>query len=268
MNTENLLNGVEATLYIPLVARIFVSEKFPDFFYDKKALSLKQYIPTDRIEKNTIEYFYMASVCRQKTLDQKILKFLEENRRANVVFLGAGLETAYHRINNTEAHFYQVDLPSVIEIRKRVLGSGENESLIAGDMFTLAWTKEPDLSLPTMIVVAGVYQYFDEGKVMAMIREMKASFPKGELIFDATNKKGLELANKYVRSTGNTEAEMHFSVDDPKAFANSTNTRLVDVRGFFDEALKYCRGLKFKTRFYMYFADKLQRTKIIHLRYY
>ena len=45
MNVENLLNGIEDTLYIPLVARIYVSEKFPEFFYDEKALSLKRYIP-------------------------------------------------------------------------------------------------------------------------------------------------------------------------------------------------------------------------------
>ena len=71
MNIENLLNGVENTLYIPLAARIYVSEKFPKFFYDEKALSLKQYIPTNSIANNTTEYFYMASVCRQQTIDKK-----------------------------------------------------------------------------------------------------------------------------------------------------------------------------------------------------
>ena len=36
MNEKNLLNGVEDTLYIPLAARIYASEKFPEFFYDEK----------------------------------------------------------------------------------------------------------------------------------------------------------------------------------------------------------------------------------------
>lgn len=76
MSAENLLNGVEDTLYIPLVARIYASEKFPQFFYDEKALSLKQYIPTDDIKNNTTEYFYMASVCKQQTIDKKVVKFL------------------------------------------------------------------------------------------------------------------------------------------------------------------------------------------------
>ena len=157
MSTKNLLDGVEDTLYIPLAARIYASEKFPKFFYDEKALSLKQYIPTDNIEKNTTEYFYMASVCRQQTIDKKIIKFLEENEQSNVVFLGAGLETSYNRINNKTANFYQVDLPDVIDIRKRVLGNSENEKLIFGDMFALEWIKEIDTQLPTIIVVSGVY---------------------------------------------------------------------------------------------------------------
>lgn len=171
MSVENLLNGVEDTLYIPLVARICISEKFPEFFYDEKALSLKPYIPANLIEKNASEYFHMASVCRQDVIDKNIIKFLEENENCNVVFLGAGLETAYNRINNKTANFYQVDLPGVIDIRKKVLGNAENEKLISGDMFTLEWIKEIDTELPTMIAVSGVYQYFYKEKIVEMIKK-------------------------------------------------------------------------------------------------
>ena len=34
MDKNNILSGVEDTLYIPLVARIYASENFPNFFYD------------------------------------------------------------------------------------------------------------------------------------------------------------------------------------------------------------------------------------------
>ena len=141
MSVESILNGVEDTLYIPLVGRIYATKKFPEFFYDEKALSLESHIPTDSIDKNSNEYFYMASVCRQQTIDEKIISFLKDNPDGNVVFLGAGLETDYHRIGNKTANFYQVDLPSVIEIRKRVLGNGNNENFISGDMFRLDWIK-------------------------------------------------------------------------------------------------------------------------------
>ena len=153
---KSILNGVEDTLYIPLVGRIYATKKFPEFFYDEKALSLDLYIPTKSIEKNSNEYFYMASVCRQQTIDEKIISFLKDNPDGNVVFLGAGLETAYYRIGNKTANFYEVDLPDVIEIRKKLLVNGNNENLISGDMFKLDWIKEIDTRLPTLISVSGV----------------------------------------------------------------------------------------------------------------
>ena len=266
MNEKNVFKGVEDTLYIPLTARIYASKKFPEFFYDEKALSLEKYIPANDIDENTTEYFYMASVCRQYTIDQKIKKFLEKNGLCNVVFLGAGLETSFNRIGNDKANFYQVDLPNVIDIREKVLGNAINEKLISGDMFTLHWIKGIDISLPTMIVVSGVYQYFTKEKILSMIEKMNEMIPKGELVFDATNSAGLKLANKYVKKTGNSDAQMYFSIDRPKEFANETQTELIDVQGFFKEALKTCQNLKFKTKVYMYFADKFHRTFVVHLK--
>lgn len=267
MDKTNLLKGVENTLYIPLVARIYASEKFPYFFHDEKALSLKHHIPENDISKNSNEYSYMASVCRQKTIDGKIMDFLGKNIHSNIVFLGSGLETAYHRLNHADANFYEVDLPDVINIRKELLGNAENEELISGDMFGLDWINEIDVNLPSMIVASGVFQYFDESKIIEMIDKMRLMIPKGELVFDATNSKGLKLANKYVRKTGNLDAQMHFSIDNPTEFSRLTKTKLVEIDGFFHEALKDCRGLKMKTRIYMYFADKLNRTFVVHLKF-
>lgn len=265
MGEINQLDGVEATLYIPLVSRIYVSKRFPDYFYDKRAISLAPYLPVQSIEENSSEYMCFASASRQFVIDQKILKFLRENPFGNVIFLGAGLETAFDRLENERANFYQVDLPSVIAIREKLLGEGKNERLIAKDMFTLDWAKEVDSTLPTMIVVSGVYQYFSKERVVTMVKKMRALFLKGELVFDVTNAAGLKVANKYVEKTGNKNAKMYFSVEEPLDFANETQTTLLGVEGFFKEALKTCKGLKFTTKVLMYLADKLKRTKIIHL---
>lgn len=264
MEKEYLLNGVEDTLYIPLSARIYVSEKFPSFFYDKKSLSLKNINITRDIDNSTNEYFYMASVCRQYVIDKKIKEFLNKNVNSNVVFLGAGLETAYNRIGNKLANFYQIDLSNVINIRKEVLGVGENENLIEGDMFNLDWIDRIDISLPTLIVAAGVYQYFNEDKIVNMIKNMKKSFCNMELVFDATNVKGLSVANRYVKRTGNKNATMYFSVDNPYEFAEKIGMKVISIDGFFKEAITKCKGLKYKTKLFMYFSDKLNRTKVIY----
>ena len=45
--------GVADTLYIPLSARIYVSKRFPNYFFDEKSLELESKIPNDTITKNS-----------------------------------------------------------------------------------------------------------------------------------------------------------------------------------------------------------------------
>ena len=286
------MQGVEDTLYIPLAARIYASEQFPDFFYDEKVMELAKRIDLKNIMENSMEYFHMASVCRQKTIDGKIKDFLKRKQggvgeatqskdrhglylsereespskaKCNIIFLGAGLETAYHRIGNKEAQFYQFDLPDVIKVREELLGQGENERLLSGDLFALEWLKEIDCTLPSLLVVAGVFQYFHKEKILTFLQKLKTLLPDREIVFDATNSTGLKYANKYVRRTGNTNAEMYFGLDDPEEFAKEAGLKLLSVDGFYQDALKYCKGLKLKTKIFMFFSDKLKRTMVVHL---
>jgi len=79
-------------------------------------------------------------------------------------------------------------------------------------------------SLPTLLSVSGVYQYFHEEKIIENIRAMKKLLPEGELIFDATNSDGLKFTNKFVQKTGNLDAMMYFGLDDPEAFSRKCGT--------------------------------------------
>ncbi|MGI6257097.1 MAG: class I SAM-dependent methyltransferase, partial [Anaerovoracaceae bacterium] len=92
------LQGVANTLFIPLTARIFASEKFPEYFYDKKALVLKKHLPDDTIREKSSEYTMMASVARYYNVDHIAKAFIRKHKRCNIVYLGAGLETAYYRL--------------------------------------------------------------------------------------------------------------------------------------------------------------------------
>lgn len=267
MSEERKLGGVADTLYIPLVSRIYVSRRFPEFFFDEKALEMARNIPSDMIEKNSTEYDCMAGACRQYSMDKILSAFLREHPAANVVFLGAGLETAAHRLKNDTARFYQADLPEVIDIRGRVLGKKDNETLVPGDMFDFEWARYLDASLPTLVSVSGVFQYFEKEKVSGFIRAAAEKMPGGEMIFDATDSAGLKYANHYVQKTGNRSAEMRFAVDDAARFADETGTEIVGVYGFFTDALRLLKGLKLITRMFMHFADKWERTKVIHLKF-
>ncbi len=265
MPQERTLAGVPDTTYIPLVARIYVSKRFPDYFRDEQALALESQIPGEAIQANSGEYECMASVARSHVIDGKVSAFLAQHPTGNVAFLGGGLETTWGRVGVPTARCYQVDLPEVVEVRRRAIGQAANEELIAGDMFAMQWASRMDASLPTLLVVSGVWQYFHEEEILAMIADLKRAFPQGELVFDATDTEGLKFTNKYVEKTGNTDAMMYFGLDDPQDFAERAGTDLLSVDGFYADALKLGRRLSLRTRVFMYFADKWGRVKVVHM---
>ncbi|MDR2193380.1 MAG: class I SAM-dependent methyltransferase [Treponema sp.] len=261
------LQGIAHTLFIPLAARVFASKKFPEYFYDEKSLSMEKYIPGDTIQKKSSEYSFMASVARYYNMDNMVKSFIATHQKCNIVYLGAGLETAYYRLNNQSALFYEVDLPEVIDIRRSILGEHEHEILIGGDIFDTLWIHTINKSFPSLLIASGVFQYFTEDKVIRFIANIQANLKDVELIFDATNETGIKYANKYVKKTGNTNALMRFYVNDAVDFARKTDATLIEDRVFFTDARKLLsKKLGLYTRIAMRIVDNKKRAIILHLK--
>ena len=77
--------GVANTLFVPLVARINISKRFPEYFYDPKALELEPMLPDDAT-KGSSEYSNMASVARYYNMDTMVMDYIEKNPLCNVVY--------------------------------------------------------------------------------------------------------------------------------------------------------------------------------------
>ena len=263
-------NGVADTMLIPMAARIYASKRFPEYFYDATALSLEEKIPVgalERIWKSSSEYTMLASVARYYNFDEITRHFIAKHEKCNIINLGAGLETVAFRLQADSTIFYEIDLPEVIEQRKNSLGEKANEKLIGADLFTLEWAEHIDTELPSLLIVSGVFQYFREEKILSFLSDVKKRFPKGELIFDATNEVGIKYANKYVQKTGNTSAQMYFFVNDCSAFARKCGMELIEQRTFYTAARKMLkRKLKLYTRIAMKVCDDGGRTVILHLK--
>jgi O-methyltransferase involved in polyketide biosynthesis len=228
---------------------------------------LEKYIPAGNIQQKSSEYSFMASVARYYNMDAMTKTFISRHPKCNVVFLGAGLETAYFRLNDKNALFYEADLPEVIEIRRSLLGERGNETLIGGDVFDAAWQDKLDKSLPSLLIASGVFQYFTEDKVMRFVADVRAGLKDVELMFDATDETGIEYANRYVKKTGNADALMRFFVNDGNGFARKTDTVLTEERVFFTDARKLLsKKLRLRTRIAMRIVDDKKRAVILHLK--
>ena len=260
--------GIANTLFVPLVARIAISREFPEYFVDEKALDLEPYLP-DGAAKGSSQYTNMASVARYYNMDRMVTAFAKAHGSCNVVYLGAGLETAYDRLSSglPGVWWYEVDLPEVITARRKVFGAREHETTIPGDMFAMDWAREVDASLPTLLVVSGVFQYFHEEQVVGFIRSCGKVFPEAEMIFDATSTSGLRFTNWFIKRTGNADALMYFGVDDAGAFAKKCGAELLEERTFFPDALRMLgKRLSFVTRVSMKVAESKRQALILRLK--
>ncbi|MCR4562939.1 MAG: class I SAM-dependent methyltransferase [Bacilli bacterium] len=262
--------GVSNTAFVPLVARIAISKKYPEYFYDKKALELEPYLPKGA-KKGSFTYTNLSSVARYYNFDKIVLDFTKEHEKCNVVYLGAGLESAYFRLREkvgNQVHFYEVDLPDVIKTRREVYGGdNENEILISGNLFDLKWAdKLIDLSLPSIFLVSGVFQYFHEEEVLRFVKELRKRFPGQRFAFDATTTKGLKFTNWFIKRTGNKTSLMYFGIDDVEDFAKKCEITLKSNLVFFTDARKILKGkTDLISKYGMWNCDKEKKAFILVL---
>lgn len=144
------LGVVEDTLFVPMLGRIYASEHCPQIIYDKKALELKEKLPSDLQENGSqSQYTLLASAVRSANMDRFIRSFLKRRPDGVIVQLGCGLETTYYRCDNGRTRWYAVDLPHVIDYRKELLPQSERETYLAGDAFTENWIRQVRTDCPT-----------------------------------------------------------------------------------------------------------------------
>ena len=143
-------------------------------------MELEDYLPDDAA-KGAFEYTNLASVARYYNMDMMVESFIEKHNPCNVIYFGAELESAYFRITEKtalgKAKFYEIDLPEVMDARRKVFGENQDEKLIAGDMFSMDWlAKIEDKTLPTIMLVSGVFQYFMDGDIPGIRMILKTGF--------------------------------------------------------------------------------------------
>ena len=264
------LGVVEDTLFVPMLGRIYASEHCPQILYDKKALELKNKLPSDLIEQNKQnQYTLLASASRSANMDRFIQSFLERRPNGVIVQLGCGLETTYYRCDNRRTHWYAVDLPHVIDYRRELLPELERETYLAGDAFSEDWIRQvrtefPDA--PILVTAGGLFHYFEEHKVIALLR-MLGQFGNMEVVFDTVNKKGMAMMQKkYMKQVGHADAQMFFFVDAAKELAAKigSNAKVIAEEPYYRYIPK--NGLKLSTKVSMAVSDQFKMVKMIHLK--
>lgn len=118
-------------------------------------------------------------------LDQMVGAFLEEHPDATVVNIACGLDTRVYRLDNGQVRWYNLDLPEVIDIRRRFLNEHGRISMIAKSAMNESWAEEiEDPTGEVLVVIEGLVMYLTEADVKKILFIICSRFEHAEIIME------------------------------------------------------------------------------------
>ena len=122
----------------------------------------------------------IAWCVRCKNLDIVIRKYMKKHSKATVISLGSGLETAFYRLDNGKITWYDLELPEVIELRRKLLPEIDRNIYIAKSVFDFSWFDDIKTSRANgnFFVANGVLMYFEEEQIKHLFSALAIRFPE------------------------------------------------------------------------------------------
>jgi O-methyltransferase len=115
--------------------------------------------------------------------------------------------------------WYDLDYPSVVDLRQQLLPPREHCTLIGSDVTDLMWLERIPRDLPVLVIAEGLVPYLTEADARLLLTSIVDAFPAGQLEFDTVSalawrtSKWDPLGRKY-------NAQFHCGFDDPAALAD------------------------------------------------
>ena len=120
---------------------------------DEKAVTLVTQMSYDFDQVRKIrmnEGNKVARIMLTREMDRYARDFLSRHPEAVVVHIGCGLDSRFERVDNGQVEWYDLDLPDVIELRRKFIGDeGGCYHLLACSVLEDAWLKAAPSPTPS-----------------------------------------------------------------------------------------------------------------------
>ncbi len=170
------LPGVSATMLITLAAKMLSATDAPDLNYDhSRSREILRELGVDPQRFNLNPSEVRAVVLRSQWFGQTVRRFLERHPTGLCINLGCGLDASFEELEaagDGRFAWIDVDLPNVIEIRRRFYVETACRRIVAGDITnshlfeTLPW----DAGRPAIVVAEGVLYFLQRAQVESLFR--------------------------------------------------------------------------------------------------
>jgi hypothetical protein len=159
-----------------------------------------------------------------------------------VVHIGCGLDARFDRVaeHNNQVEWYDLDLPDVIELRRKLIGDEKGRYHLLGcSVLEPAWLEAVRVHRrrPFLFLAEGVFMYFTEAQVKSLVLTLRDHFPGAELVFDAWRPFEIWLGNFVFGGLlrwGLWSGQELEGWGNPSTSLRSGGIRLLDEWGYFD----------------------------------
>jgi len=232
-----IADPVSQTLLIPLWARAVEQRAPQPLVIDPVATAMVEQVDYDWRQIRLSRGDLVQCVVRLREFDRFVRDFLQRHPAATVVHLGCGLDARFQRVDNGQVHWFDLDLPDVIALRRRLLPESDRNRYLAGSAFEPDWMAQLDRlgSEPVLFVAEALLPYFEEARVKDLVLTLLEQFPGAELVCDVCTPLAVRIDNLHLRFT-RSAARMHWAVKDPRDLeAWGSGIRLVESFCYFDD---------------------------------
>lgn len=177
------MNSVSKTLFIPLYSKSFVSKQ-GIILNDKRAEEIWESEKIEIGHKSKSKWLCYFMAMRSKVFDDWCQEKLNEGKDAVVLHLGCGLDSRVERINSKGHLWFDLDFPSVIEVRKKYFVEDKKYKMLDSDVTLFDWLQEVPKGKNAIVVMEGLSMYLTETKLEWLFHMLSEHFNQVSLLVD------------------------------------------------------------------------------------
>lgn len=215
MGEKITLSGVPETMLQTVYARA-KETKTRGAIRDEAAVALVERLDYDFSLADRDGAMHSGVIARTIVLDQLVERWLAGHPGAVVVNIACGLDTRCYRMQGY-AHWYNLDLPDTIDVRRRLLPETGAISQIAMSAMDDWGGEIREPNTPVLVIIEGLTMYLTEAQVQRIFTVIAGRFPRATVFVETMNP---AMAKHFQeKSIKGSQAKFTWGIRDGKALA-------------------------------------------------
>lgn len=265
------LGSVQKTLLFPLWGRAKETKKADPLLRDDKAVEIIEKIDYDfsTFDDNLDEMSQLGWIARCIHIDLTINDFIKKYPRAAIVNIGCGMDTTLERVDNGTMHWYDLDMPDTIQLRRKFIPESHRREYLACSVFDTSWLDKIHVEGNVLFIASGVLYYFEEAMIKQLFSEIMEKYPGSEIIFDASPPFGVKMANRMVVKRGGMgdDSLLKWGLKKAEDLEEwDQRVKVLEAYPYFHN-LRNKWDLKVSTKIKLLFFDLCNMSYMVHLRF-